>query len=57
MVTVGEVGNGIGHTSAHYCETDAGAIRAARRKAAPYKGDGWWLVQDETGRLVGVRQR
>jgi hypothetical protein len=51
-VTVGEVGNEIGHTSRHDCATDAGAIRAAKRQAAPYKGDGWWTVKDADGRPV-----
>jgi hypothetical protein len=51
-VTVGEIGNEVGHESTHNCETDAGAIRAARRAVAPYQGDGWWRVEDETGRPV-----
>ena len=52
-VTVGETGNEVGHTSHHDCDNDAGARRAAKRMAAPYKGDGWWTVCDDTGRPVG----
>ncbi len=52
-VTVGEVGNEIGHESTHNCATDEGAIRAARRECRPYKGDGWWYVRDEDGREIG----
>ena len=51
-VTVGEVGNEIGHRSTHYCASNAGAVRAARRACASYGGDGWWIVTGASGREV-----
>jgi len=48
-VTVGEVGNDIGHVSTHHCATDEGAVRTAKREVAPYGGDGWWTVETEDG--------
>ena len=51
-ITVGEVGNEIGHTQTSEHVSDDAAIRKARRECAPYDGDGWWIVEDESGRPV-----
>lgn len=46
-ITVGETGNELGHVHTAYHVSDTAAIRAAKRLCAPYRGDGWWLVECE----------
>ena len=48
-ITVGEVGNEIGHESRHHHQTDDLAIENAKRLCRPYKGDGWWSVERADG--------
>jgi hypothetical protein len=48
-ITVGEVGNEIGHVNTSWRASDLCAIRAAKRRCAAYKGDGWWVVQTAAG--------
>jgi hypothetical protein len=46
-IIIGEAGAEIGHTEACRARSDAGAIRAARRRVAEYEGDGWWIVRGD----------
>ena len=52
-ITVGEVGNNIGHVNVSYHVSDKAAVRAARRTARAYGKDGWLMVADAFGNLVG----
>lgn len=44
QITVGETGNECGHVRTATLKDDATAVRAAKRAAACYDGDGWWLL-------------
>ena len=44
-IIVGEVGNECGHVTVSDHVSDAAAIRAAKRAAKCYGGDGWWRVE------------
>jgi len=52
IITVGEVGNEIGHGSESRHVNDEAAISKARREVAPYHGDGWWIVRTEHGEWI-----
>ena len=43
-ITVGEVGNEIGHATTAKYATDAEAIKAAKKAVNVYNGDGWYNV-------------
>ena len=45
-ITVGEQGNEVGHVTRRAYKGDLHAIEAARRMVRPYKGDGWYKVED-----------
>ena len=51
-ITVGEVGNEIGHERQSLHASDLCAVRAAQRQARPYRGDGWWTVTTASGEPV-----
>ena len=44
-IIVGESGNEQGHVRVGQFADDAAAIRAAKRDAKCYGGDGWWRVE------------
>ena len=48
-ITVGEVGNEVGHVNDSQHASDLCAVRAAKRRCAAYKGDGWWSVEMVSG--------
>lgn len=55
-ITVGEVGNEIGHqTTGQYLSGDH-AIRAAKRAVACYKGDGWYTVTNDRGEVIARQE-
>ena len=43
-ITVGEVGNEIGHEATTQHATDADAIKAAKKAVKAYNGDGWYKI-------------
>lgn len=51
-ITIGEVGNEIGHVQQCRARSDAGAMRAAGRAMTKYGRDGWWIVTDPDGRVI-----
>jgi hypothetical protein len=52
QITVGEVGNEVGHVTRSSHVSDEAAVRKARRMVRPYRGDGWWYVTADNGRWV-----
>jgi hypothetical protein len=52
ITVVGETGNEQGHVAEVSAANDAAAIRKAKRAVAAYRGDGWWIVRDDSGREV-----
>lgn len=51
-ITVGEVGNEMGHPSAKWLMDDDEARADALRDVADYNGDGWWMVEDDRGQEI-----
>ena len=43
-IIVGEVGNEIGHVTTAEYATDADAVKAAKKAAKKYNGDGWYKI-------------
>lgn len=45
-ITIGETGNNTGHVKESAYKGDLHAIDAARRMVKPYRGAGWYKIED-----------